>query len=398
MEITPGRTHRHDVVVVGARCAGAATAMLLARRGHDVTLVDRARFPSDTLSTHAISRGGVVQLRRWGLLDAVLDRGAPPVRTVSFHVGDEVVRKTVKHRAGVDLLVAPRRHVLDQILVEAAVAAGVQLRTGVTVTRLGRDGAGRVTGVAGHDERGIEVALDGRYVVGADGVRSRVARAVGAEVVDARPSTGATHYAYYAGLDGDGFEFHVGDRLFPGVFRTHDAEACVWLCSPASAAGGLRGRERDAAFDALVARGAPQLAARLTRAERTSPLRGAAGLPNHVRRAWGAGWALVGDAGYHRDPVTGHGITDAFRDAELLARALDDTLRGDVDEASALSAYERQRDSWLREVFDATCALAQYPPFDDFVMRQQQLSEAIEREAEFLAALPAPSLADAVAA
>src|SRR5215218_9042004 len=78
----------HQVVVVGARCAGAPTAMLLARQGHDVLVVDRASFPSDTLSTHALSRGGVVQLLRWGLLDAVLESGAPPVRTVTFRRAD----------------------------------------------------------------------------------------------------------------------------------------------------------------------------------------------------------------------------------------------------------------------------------------------------------------------
>lgn len=398
MEHTTGTHQEHEVVVVGARCAGAATAMLLARQGRDVALVDRAHFPSDRLSTHAISRGGVIQLHRWGLLDRVLASGAPPVREVSFHFGGDVIRKTVKRRAGVDLLVAPRRHVLDKILVDAAVAAGAELRTGVTVTELRRDDAGRVTGVSGHDEHGVRLDFDAGHVVGADGVRSRVARSVGAAVIDARPSTGATHYAYYADLDGDGFEFHVGDRLFAGVFRTHGGEACVWVCSPATATRELRGRDRAAAFDALVARAAPGLAARLSRARRQSPVRGAVGLPNHVRQAWGPGWALVGDAGYHRDPITGHGITDAFRDAELLVVALDRTLRDERDEAPALAEYQRQRNHQLRDVYEATCALASFPPVDEFVSHQKRVSEAIEREADFLAALPAPPLVNAVAA
>ncbi|HEX6311201.1 MAG TPA: NAD(P)/FAD-dependent oxidoreductase [Acidimicrobiia bacterium] len=394
---TPHRT-RHDVVVVGARCAGAATAMLLARQGHDVALVDRARLPSDTLSTHGFSRGGVVQLRRWGLLEAVLESGAPPVREVSFHLGEEIVRKKVKHRAGVDLLVAPRRHVLDQILVAAAVRAGAHLLTGVNVRGVRRDAAGRVVGVEAHDAYGTQLELDGHTVVGADGVRSRIARSVGAPVVHARPSPSATQYAYYSGLDGDGFEFHFGDRLFPGVFRTHAGEACVFVCSPAVAAGARGGSGREAAFDDLVARGAPGLAWRLRRARRTSPVRGTSGLPNHVRRAWGAGWALVGDAGYHRDPITGHGITDAFRDAELLARALDRALRGDEGEPAALATYESQRDVLLAPVFDATCALVRYPPVDEFVMHQKRASEAMDHEAEFLAALPALPAARAVAA
>jgi 2-polyprenyl-6-methoxyphenol hydroxylase-like FAD-dependent oxidoreductase len=394
---TPELGDRRPAVVVGARCAGAATALLLARQGHRVVVIDRARFPSDTLSTHAISRGGVVQLRRWGLLDAVVESGAPPVRHVSFHVGGEVVHKTVKGRAGIDLLVAPRRHILDQILVDAAVAAGAELRTGVTVTGLRRDATGRVNGVEGRGDDGAPVAVCAGVVIGADGVRSMVATAAGARMVDVRPPAGSTHYAYYSALDGDGFEFHIGDRLLAGVFRTHGGEACVWVCSPAAAARGLRGHDRARVFEELVGRAAPALALRLGQAKRASAVRGAAGLPNHVRQAWGPGWALVGDAGYHRDPITGHGITDAFRDAELLAGALTRARGGDASEAAALSAYERQRDAWLRDVFEATCALGQFPPVKEFVLHQKRLAEAIEREAECLAALPAPT-AGAVAA
>jgi 2-polyprenyl-6-methoxyphenol hydroxylase-like FAD-dependent oxidoreductase len=106
----------HDVVIVGARAAGAATAMLLARLGHDVVVVDQASFPSDTLSTHSIARSGVVQLRRWGLLDPVLDSGAPAIRQVTFHAGGDSVSRAIKHKAGVDLVVAPRRYVLDTII------------------------------------------------------------------------------------------------------------------------------------------------------------------------------------------------------------------------------------------------------------------------------------------
>src|SRR5690348_3715760 len=117
------RPTHHDVIVVGARAAGAATAMLLARHGHDVLVVDRAELPSDTLSTHSIARSGVVQLDRWGLLDRVLASGAPAIRDVAFHVGEACTRRRIKAYAGVDLLVAPRRHVLDAILADAAVAA-----------------------------------------------------------------------------------------------------------------------------------------------------------------------------------------------------------------------------------------------------------------------------------
>src|SRR4051794_20725484 len=163
-----GPTSFHDVVVVGARCAGGATAMLLARLGYDVVVVDRATFPSDTVSTHAIARGGVVQLDRWGLLDAVLASGAPAIREVSFHRDGDVSVRPIKDRAGIDLLVNPRRYVLDSILLAAAERSGARVRTGVTVDDVVRDRTGRVTGVVGRDHDRRPVELQGRFVIGAD--------------------------------------------------------------------------------------------------------------------------------------------------------------------------------------------------------------------------------------
>ena len=195
-----GVTEHHDVVVVGARCAGSATGMLLARLGHDVVVVDRATFPSDTLSTHVIARAGVVQLDRWGLLDAVLDSGAPPLRTVDFTFAGTPVRRSIGAHAGVDLLVAPRRYVLDEILVEATRADGADVRTGFTVHDVVRASDGRVEGIVGDDNRHASQIL-ARLVVGADGLRSRIARAVGAPVTDERHRNGAIHYAYYEGVD-----------------------------------------------------------------------------------------------------------------------------------------------------------------------------------------------------
>ena len=183
---TANRSH-HDVVVVGGRVAGSATAMLLARLGHDVVVVDQASFPSDTVSTHSIARSGVVQLRRWGLLDDVLDSGAPAIRQVTFNAAGESVTRTIKEKAGVDLVVAPRRYVLDTILATAAEHAGAQVRPGVTVTGVQRDGRGRVVGVSGQDRAGARVELGARFVVGADGLRSRVAELVGAPVNRGRP-------------------------------------------------------------------------------------------------------------------------------------------------------------------------------------------------------------------
>jgi flavin-dependent dehydrogenase len=383
---------RHDVVVVGGRVAGSATAMLLARLGHDVMVVDQASFPSDTVSTHSIARSGVVQLRRWGLLDEVLDSGAPAIRQVTFNAAGESVTRTIKDKAGVDLLVAPRRYVLDTILASAAQRAGAQVRPGVTVTGLRRDGRGRVVGVSGQDRAGARVELGARWVVGADGLRSRVARSVGATIDEAGRAGGAAQYAYYTGVPWDGIEFFVAERAFAGVFPTHDGQACIWVCAPAADAKAARrgAGSRVEAFGQLLERSAPQLAERLRQARRTAPVQGLLRQPNQLRQAFGPGWALVGDAGYYRDAITAHGISDAFRDAELLAVALDRALIGDGEETTALAAYQHQRNQALAEIFQITCRLAAYPPVPRFVELQKQLSAAIDKDAAALAARPVP--------
>jgi flavin-dependent dehydrogenase len=367
--------------------------MLLARLGHDVVVVDQASFPSDTVSTHSIARSGVVQLRRWGLLEEVLDSGAPAIRQVTFNAGGESVRRVIKHKAGVDLVVAPRRYVLDTILATAAQRAGADVRTGVTVTGMQRDGRGRVVGVVGQDHHGRQVELGARYVVGADGLHSWVAWVVGAATTQARLAGGAAQYTYYAGIPWDGMEFFVAPRSFAGVFPTHDGQACIWVCNPSADARAVRRRTRSRveAFQQLLALSAPPLAERLRQAHRTSPVQGMLRQPNRLRQAFGPGWALVGDAGYYRDAVTAYGISDAFRDAELLAVALDQALRaGASEEAAALAGYQHQRDQALREIFEITCRLAAYPTVPTFIELQKQLGAAIDKEAAALAAQPIP--------
>ena len=384
---------RHDVVVVGGRVAGSATAMLLARLGHDVVVVDEGSFASDTISTHSIARSGVVQLSRWGLLGEVLDSGAPPIRQVTFNADGESVSRQIKDKAGVDLVLAPRRYALDSLIASAADRAGADLRYGVNVSGVQRDERGRVAGVVGRDRSGAPIKISARYVVGADGLRSRVARSVDASVIEARGADGATQYAYYSGIPWTGIELFVADRSFAGVFPTHDGEACIWVCNPAAVAAETRRRtdSRDDAFDELLGRSAPRLVQRLRQARRTSPVQGMLRQPNQLRRGYGPGWALVGDAGYHHDAVTACGISDAFRDAELLAVALDQVLTGAAGETTALAAYEQRRDQALREIFEITCRLAAYPPVPAFIELQKRLAAAIDEEAAALAARPIPA-------
>jgi 2-polyprenyl-6-methoxyphenol hydroxylase-like FAD-dependent oxidoreductase len=388
----PTDRHRHDVVVVGARAAGAATALLLARLGHDVVLVDRAIFPSDTLSTHQLARTGVVLLQRWGLLQPVLDSGAPAIRQVTFTADGDSTTRTIKQKSGVDLLVAPRRYILDSIVAGAAADAGAVRRHGVTVSGVHLDDTGRATGVYGHDGTGAQVEINARFVVGADGLGSRVARAVGADLIEDRGANGAAQYAYFGGIPWPAIELIASNRALAGVFPTHDGQACVWICGPSADARRERrtSGSREAAFTTYLSRTAPKLALRLREAQRTSTVTGMLRMPNHVRRAHGPGWALVGDAGYHRDAVTGHGLSDAYRDAELLAGALHRTLVGDTEESEALASYQDQRDGALRDIFELTCTLAGFPPIPDFVEAQKRLSAAIDVEAADAAARPMP--------
>ena len=385
--------HENDVVVVGARCAGAVTAMLLGRLGYRVTVVERGRIPSDTLSTHGIARGGVVQLANWGLLGQVLASGAPAIRQVVFRAdGTEEVR-TVKPRDRVDHLVAPRRYILDHILAGAAVTAGATIHTGLTATGVLRAGDGRVQGVCAQTADGAAVRVPAKVVVGA---QNRVSpgwpgcsRSAVREVTPSRQRhlLRLCQRPFVA-------RFRVPRRRvrrradwLPSASFHPPRRGCVWVCCPASKIGGLRGGAAEP-FLRLLAEVSPTLAVR-TRAGRVvvSPVRGAVRLPNQIRQATGPGWALVGDAGYHRDPITGHGITDAFRDAELLARSIDDHLRGG---SADLSGYETARDAALRATVDLTCAMTRYPSVGEFVALQKRLSRALEVEADFLASLHMP--------
>jgi flavin-dependent dehydrogenase len=351
-------TERYDVVIVGARCAGAATAMLLARQGLRVLVLERGRPGADTLSTHAFMRGGVVQLSRWGLLDRIVSAGTPPIRRTTFHYGNETVTVSIKPAAGVDALYAPRRAVLDRILVEAAVAAGARVRFGVEVTGLERDRAGRVVGVVGQDRRGGEVRAHGWLTVGADGVRSRVAREAGAVEERTGAGSGAIIYAHWSGLDVDGYEWYYRPGGSAGLIPTNHGEVCVFAGASTDRfrrefAGDLR-----TGYQRLLGEvtGADP---RLTETKPPSRLHTHVGRPGYSRRPWGEGWALVGDAGHFVDPLSTHGMTDALRDAELLSRAVT-AVAGGANEAEALRGYQERRDRLAGPLFGPVDGLASY--------------------------------------
>jgi flavin-dependent dehydrogenase len=337
-----------DAVVVGARVAGASTALLLARAGLRVLVVDRARRGADTLSTHALMRGGVLQLRRWGLLDEVTGTGTPPVRRVTFHYGAETMPVSLKPYAGVDALYAPRRTVLDTLLLDAAEQAGARTRFGATVTDLTRDHAGRVTGVVLHDPTGATRTEPARLVIGADGRDSLVAARVAAPTLGTGAHTGAYAYGYWAAGDLDGYHWyyshHHGQSLSAGAIPTNDGLACVFVGAPTAVlTAATRHRRPHTAHQHLLTRIDTDLAD-LTAAPPAGPVRVFHGMPARLRRTHGPGWALVGDAGWWKDPLSTHGITAALHHAELLATAITTSAASEPATDLALADYQSQRD------------------------------------------------------
>jgi 2-polyprenyl-6-methoxyphenol hydroxylase-like FAD-dependent oxidoreductase len=358
--VNPPHPAEHvDVVIVGARCAGAATAMLLARQGLRVVVLDRGERGWDTTSTHALLRGAIVQLARWGLLEQVRAAGTPAVRRAVFHYGDTATAVPVGGADGADPLYAPRRTVLDPILVDAARAAGADVRFGTTVTGLVRDGAGRVAGAWVRGPRGRTSTVLATLTVGADGRGSAVARAVGAPVLMAA-SGGGFAYAHVFGLGDDAYDWWYRTGLTAGLIPTNDERACVFVGAPATRVRDELRPDTTAGFLRLLGAAAPELAAAVAAAPGSERVRTWVGPPSVVRRPWGPGWALVGDAGSSTDPLSAHGITDALRDAELLARtAVERWDRVHRDDA-ALRPYQEVRDRLSAGVVATTAEIAAY--------------------------------------
>jgi 2-polyprenyl-6-methoxyphenol hydroxylase-like FAD-dependent oxidoreductase len=332
--------------------------MLLARRGYRVLVVDRAAFPSDTVSTHLIHAPGVAALRRWGLLDDVAATGCPPIDTYSFDFGPFAVVGKPLPSDGVRSAYAPRRTVLDKILVDAAANAGAEVRERFTVDEVVVED-GTVVGIRGHGADGRTVLERGRVVIGADGRNSRVARTVRAEQYHDQPMLQWSSYSYWSGLPVDGFEVVVRPGRGFAALPTNDGLTLLvagWPCAESSA------YRADAETNYLkTLELSPDMADRVRGATREERFAGG-GVPNFFRKPFGPGWALVGDAGYTKDPITAQGITDAFRDAELCASALDATFAGRRTFAEAMLDYQHKRDTEVLPIYEFTTQLARLEP------------------------------------
>jgi flavin-dependent dehydrogenase len=349
----------YDVIVVGARCAGSPTAMLLARKGYRVLLVDKAIFPSDTMSTHIIHPPGVAALKRWHLLEQLQDTGCPEITKYSYDFGPVTISGPLRPMQGVSWACCPRRIVLDKLLVENAVQAGAELQDGFTVNEVLIEGD-RVTGIRGRSKGGALLTQRARMVVGADGLRSVVARAVRPQQYNERATLSAQYYAYWSGLPTDGFEAYIRPNRAFGLAPTNGSLTVGVVAWPRAE---FEANRKDVEGNCLRAfELAPNVYERVRSARLETRFVGTGVLPNFFRKPYGPGWVLVGDAGHHKDPITARGISDAFRDAEAVADALDDAFTGRLSLEDAMARYQRVRDDAALPMFELACQFASLEP------------------------------------
>lgn len=359
----------YDAIVIGARSAGSPTAMLLARKGHKVLLVDRAAFPSDIPHGHFIHRHGPRHLHDWGLLQRIVDTNCPPITSVNMDYGDfPLDAHGLVSADGVAVAYGPRRETIDLVLADAAREAGAEFRDQLTVEELIFED-GRVTGIRARTRTGMAVTERASVVIGADGRRSRVAQAVNAPVYEAAPTLTCWYMGYFSGVLGSAAEMHnrPATRSVVFAFPTNDGLFAVFAAFGAEQLPAVRA-DLKARFMAAVDQ-APALAARIREGRCEGPIAGATDLPNFLRKPYGPGWALVGDAGAHKDPFLALGMCDAFRDAGLLAAALHRHFADAVPYDEALGDYERQRNEATMRDYQMNLHLASFKPAPDDMLR-----------------------------
>lgn len=359
----------YDVIVIGARAAGSPTAMLLAQKGYNVLCVDRATFPSDTVSTHMITVEGSAKLRKWGLLDKIEASGCPPVTNIELDLdfpryGHFVLQGFPDPIDGdFAAIYAPKRTVLDKILVDAARDAGAEVRENFSVLEILKDGE-TVTGIRGKNADGTIVTEHARLVIGADGYRSIVAKSVDAPEYYFAPPKAFGYYTYWADVHLRGLEFYTRPGSTVIAFPTNDNHAAVFIERPERDFADFK-TDISAKYLDTVTDIAPDLADRLAGGTLAHRYMGAGNRTNYFRRPYGPGWALVGDAGAHKDPITAQGITDAFRDAELLAAAIHRGFSNREPLEQAMKTYELRRNHKLKPIYDFIIDHAEMQPFAD---------------------------------
>lgn len=331
----------YDAIVVGARCAGAATAMLIARGGKKVLMLDRDPAGSDMpMSTHMIWHSGVKKLSDWGLLDKLMETGCTPMRTFDLDMGEFHLVGKARPAGDVDMALAPKREVLDKLLTDEAVAAGVEYRDRVNVTDIIEEN-GQVVGIRFTDENGQDEAR-AQIVIGADGRHSKIAKLVGAEESNAHSNAQGTYYAYFEDLPLNDMEFISRPGRMFYAWATNDGHTMAGMCCRYEDFQ-QQNKDPETNFYAELEEFSPEMCARVRKANRVSEWRSGS-TRGFSRKPHGAGWALVGDAGLTVDPISATGISQAFKDADLLADAVLMGLDGKRDMEEAMNGYEAARD------------------------------------------------------
>jgi flavin-dependent dehydrogenase len=374
----------YDVLICGARAAGAATALLLAKAGLRVLVVDRSAPGSDTVSTNALMRPAVLQLHRWGLLEELESRGATRIERTTFHYEGTRVPIQITRQFGVDALYAPRRNVLDPLLCEAARTHGATVLHRTSLLTLQTNARGRVAGALIKQAGGRSTTVRAHMVVGADGIRSRVAKLVRAPFTRLLNNQSAVIYANFTAVPASvttaGTQWYFSRHAGAGVIPTQHGQVCVFVgCRKQELPGLLRDGLEAGFWRGLIPFSLDALPA-LRAAARTASFRGFGGHPGYFRQCTGPGWALVGDAGYFRDPITAHGLSDALRDAELLSRAIL------AQRETALADYEAERDAISYRMLQLSDEIASYrSDMDRLGELHRELSRQMHREAELIA-------------
>jgi flavin-dependent dehydrogenase len=349
--------NQYDAIVIGARCAGSPTAMLLARSGHKVLLVDKATFPSDTISTHLVHPPGVAALHRWGLKDDLVATGCKPIDTYAFNMGPF----TIEGKPGTPdepVSYGPRRTVLDKILVDAAAKSGAEVREAFTVEEILQEN-GTVTGIRGHAKGGKTVTENARVVIGADGRHSLVARDLKPEQYNEKPALLCGYYSYWSNLPMNGrFEAHDRPNRSFAAWPTNDDLTLVVGGWPIAEFEENK-KDIEGNFQKMIDM-VPEFAERMRNGKREDRFYGAF-VENYFRKPFGPGWALVGDAGYNKDFITAQGISDAFRESEMCASAIHDWLSGARSFDEGMTEYQTERDK-VMPMYEFTCNYAMLKP------------------------------------
>ena len=380
-----GNGSGYDVIVVGARVAGSSTAMLLARQGLRVLAVDRASFPSDTLSTHQVQVPGVARLARWGLLDRLVDAGTPAATRARFDTEVCLLDGHFPAFEGANAVLSPRRTLLDALLVGAAREAGADVRESFVVEEIViEDGA--VVGIRCREKGGEEVTERARLVIGADGKHSKVADAVDASVYNEHEPVSMASYAYWEGVELDGGWLMGREGWAMGAWPTNDGLTMNVVSLPRSRFEAFRSDVEGTMLATLD--GAGELGRRIRAGRRVERFRASPDLPNRFRVPYGPGWALAGDAGLVMDPISGQGIGHAFRDAELIADAAAAWMGGVETFDAAFGRYQKVRDEETKPMFDFTLDIAEMAaPQPKFVLLLEAIRDRPEEIDRFLGLL-----------